>query len=145
MLRSKSVKRPLPHAQPKVKPGDQILGPDGNFGTFLHWSGDHALCLFDPPCKRLAVKKPLSLTKPQIERLNNESIRLGLRANIWENKVAALPRDQRFEIVKVFQHNDEKGHRNIRLDLRIGPNKDDLYPVFLDVTADAWAEIQKGR
>ena len=68
-----------------------------------------------------------------------------MRANIWENKVAALPRDQRFEIVKVFQHVNGKGHRNIRLELRIGPNKNDLYAVLLDVTADAWAAIQKGR
>ena len=36
-------------------------------------------------------------------------------------------------------------HRNIRLDLLIGPNKDDLHPVLLDVTADTWADIQKNR
>ena len=129
---------------PRSSQENQILGPDGNFGKVLELAGDYVLCLFDPPCKRLKVNKPLSLTQPQLERLNNESIRLGLRANLWENMVAALPRE-RFKIVEVFQHVNGKGHRNIRLGLLIGPHKDDLLHVLLDVTADAWAEIQKGR
>ena len=147
MLRflSKSAKRPPPNAQSKVRVGDEVVGPDGNFGNVLELTGAYALCLLEAPCKRLNLKKGLSLTQPQLERLNNESIRLGLRANIWENKVAALPCEQRFKIVRVFQHIDKDGHSNIRLDLLIGPNKDDLHTVFLDVTADAWAEIQKGR
>jgi hypothetical protein len=145
--RSKSVSHAAAHSPvrqyTKVKVGERVRGRDGNFGTVLELMGDHALCLFDPPCKRIKLKKPLSLTQPQLERLNNESIRLGFSANIWENKVAALPRDQRFKIVKVFQHKD--GHSNIRLDLFIGPNKDNLYSVWLDVTPDAWAAIQKSR
>ena len=129
----------------KVKVGDQVHGPDGNLGTVLELRGNHALCLFEPPCKRVKFKKPLSLTKQQLERLNNESIRLGFRANLWENKVAGFPREQRFEIVKVFRHEDANGHHNIRLSILVGPNKDDLCDILLDVTADAWAEIQKSR
>jgi hypothetical protein len=141
---SKSATRSAPRTH-KVKPGDEVVGPDANFGEVLELVGDHALCLLEAPGKRLKLKKPLSLTQPQLERLNNESIRLGLRANIWENKVAALPRDQRFKIVRVFQHTDQDGHRTIRLDLLVGPNKDDMRACLLDVTADAWATIQKGR
>jgi hypothetical protein len=105
--------------------------------------GDHALCLFDPPCKRLPFKKRLSLTQQQLERLNNESIRLGFRANLWENTVAALPHHLRFKIAKVYRHEDANGHSNIRLAVRVGPSANDLREVLLDVTPDAWAEIQK--
>ena len=142
---SRSISKSALCTQPKVKPGDEVVGPDGNFGTVMEVVGDHAYCVLEAPCKRLKLKKSLSISQPQLERLNNESIRLNLRANIWENMVAALPRDQQFEIVRAFQHIDKDGHRNIRLDLLVGPTKDDLHAALLDVTADAWAEIQRGR
>lgn len=97
---SRSISKSALCTQPKVKPGDEVVGPDGNFGTVMEVVGDHAYCVLEAPCKRLKLKKSLSISQPQLERLNNESIRLNLRANIWENMVAALPRDQQFEIVR---------------------------------------------
>jgi hypothetical protein len=83
------------------------------------------------------------LTRPQLVRINKESIRLGFSRNLIEEKIAKLPSHFKLPILSAWDHTSGEGWKNVRLELLIGPDSKHLQPCCLDVTYDTWAKIMK--
>ena len=82
------------------------------------------------------------ISQSLLVKANEESIRLGFSRTL-EDLISQLPADLKFPIFAAWNHTSGEGLRNIRLNILIGTNADDLDPCFLDVTPDTWAKIKK--
>jgi predicted nucleic acid-binding Zn-ribbon protein len=96
--------------------------------------------------------EPLFITKEQLIRANQESIRLGYNRNIEEEYLESLP-DQYYIIMRAYYHVGFSGREfeqlNYRLMLAVCPKPascfraEDMEHVVLDVSADLWDELRK--
>ena len=96
---------------------------------------------------------PLFITKEQLTRANQESIRLGYNRNIEEDYLASLP-DQGYIIMRAFYHVGFSGREFEQLNYRLmlmlcskpaSPSitDADMEHATLDVSADLWDELRK--
>lgn len=95
---------------------------------------------------------PLWISKPQLIKANNESIRLGYNRNIQEEYLASLP-DQHYLITQAFYHVGFSGRGFEQLNYRLilslcsklaSPSITgaDMEHAILDVSADLWDELR---
>lgn len=79
---------------------------------------------------------------PILLKVNEESIQLGFSQNLVE-KIAELPCHLNFPILRAWNHTSGDGLNNIRLEILVGPDANDLHHCLLDVTPNTWATIME--
>ena len=98
---------------------------------------------------------PLFITKEQLVRANQESIRLGYNRTVKEDYLASLP-DQHYLIMQAFYHVGFSGREFEQLNYRLmltlcsklaSPSITgaDMEHAILDVSANSWEELRKQK
>lgn len=99
------------------------------------------------------VGRLLRITKQQLIQLNQESIRLNYNRNLHPGPISQLP-DQKYVVGTAYRHIGFNGrnHNNVnyRLEVLLCEKRagdptftpDDLFPVFLDITPEAWEKLK---